>query len=252
MKRSNYHTHTVYCHHANNTIEEMILKAIEENFENIGFSEHTPLKPTRRFRLNLNEYETYLNEGHQLKLKYQDKINVYLGFECEYHQDEYEFFKKIKDHPYCDYLILGNHNLCNPHQCLDITYERCDLDQYYEQLKQASESGLFRMLAHPDYIFRYYNKWDEKAEMIAKKIIDVAIKHDLALGFNLKGLSICDTEFCYPTYHFWKLIKNTKAKLIIEADAHDKKYLEMSYWQKAYDLIDKWDLRANLIHSLNI
>jgi histidinol-phosphatase (PHP family) len=52
--KHNYHTHTTYCRHAQNTPEEMVQVAIEAGFATLGFSEHAPLTIHRNFRLNLH------------------------------------------------------------------------------------------------------------------------------------------------------------------------------------------------------
>jgi histidinol-phosphatase (PHP family) len=115
MLKHNYHTHTVYCHHAYNTAEEMVEAAIKFGYETIGFSEHAPLKPKRNFRLNTNEINDYINEINDLKIKYKNKIKILCGFECEYHRDEKQYYANIKNMKGVDYLILGNHNMGNPH-----------------------------------------------------------------------------------------------------------------------------------------
>ncbi|GHU47423.1 hypothetical protein FACS1894218_1770 [Bacilli bacterium] len=109
----NYHTHTVYCHHAVNTVEEMIKAAIKNGFKTIGFSEHAPLLRHRNFRMNLDDVDVYINEVNQMKKKYAEKIKVLLGLETEYHKSQYRYYKDLRDR--VDYLILGNHNCGNPH-----------------------------------------------------------------------------------------------------------------------------------------
>lgn len=38
----NLHTHTYRCHHAKGTDEEYVIKAIENGYDLIGFSDHAP------------------------------------------------------------------------------------------------------------------------------------------------------------------------------------------------------------------
>lgn len=152
-----YHTHTVYCNHAYNTVEENILAAIKYGYKTIGFSEHAPLNSVRPRRLNFANVQQYINEVNAMKEKYKDKIEVLVGFEAEYHQDEYEYYKKLRN--MVDYMILGNHNLGNPHDLLDLRRaDKIDLNLHLQQFIDGMKSGLFSAVAHPDYVFNYVTK----------------------------------------------------------------------------------------------
>jgi histidinol-phosphatase (PHP family) len=154
--KHNYHTHTIYCHHAKNTIEENIQAAIKLGYKTLGFSEHAPLKIHRNFRLNLSEVNDYINEVKILKKKYQKQIHILVGFEAEYHRSQYKFYKSLHDR--VEYMILGNHNLGNPHLSKDLKgLSAFDLEQYGEQLEDACKSGLFSAIAHPDYAYSFYH-----------------------------------------------------------------------------------------------
>lgn len=252
MLKHNYHTHTVYCHHAYNTAEEMILAAIKFGYETIGFSEHAPLKPRRNFRLNTDEIDDYINEINDLKIKYKNKIRMLCGFECEYHRDEKQYYHNIKNKRGVDYLILGNHNMGNPHNAQEWNNSNVNLKIYCQQTIDAINSGLFLMIAHPDFIFRYYPSWDEKCIEISKIIIDEVIKHNIPIGFNLNGLISKRTSMDYPTNEFWKLVSKTNAKVIIEADAHQIETLNEPIYQQGLKLINECNLQKNLIDKLEI
>jgi histidinol-phosphatase (PHP family) len=154
--KHNYHTHTVYCHHAKHTVEENIKTAIKFGYKTLGFSEHAPLKVHRNFRLNLNEIDDYINEVKFYKAKYKKSINVLIGLEAEYHRSQYPYYKKLRAK--VDYMILGNHNIGNPHKSRDLKVVKLlNLDKYGEQLEDACDSGLFSAIAHPDYIYNFYH-----------------------------------------------------------------------------------------------
>ena len=44
--RTNYHTHTTRCHHATGSDEEFVLSAIKGGYQELGFSDHTPVSYT--------------------------------------------------------------------------------------------------------------------------------------------------------------------------------------------------------------
>ena len=88
MRKTNYHTHTKRCMHACGKDEEYVLAAIANGYEELGFSDHTPWKYDTDYvahmRMRLDQAQEYLESIDALKQKYQDKIHILKGFECEY------------------------------------------------------------------------------------------------------------------------------------------------------------------------
>ena len=55
--KTNYHTHTTRCHHATGSDEEFVLSAIKGGYQELGFSDHTPVSYTHlRANTFLNTY----------------------------------------------------------------------------------------------------------------------------------------------------------------------------------------------------
>ena len=108
----NLHTHTYRCNHASGKDEEYVIKAIQNGYSTIGFSDHAPyIFPSGHissFRMLPNEAEGYAKSINSLKEKYKGKIDIKLGFELEYYpalfEKEIEFLKTFN----YDYLILGS------------------------------------------------------------------------------------------------------------------------------------------------
>lgn len=248
----NYHTHTNFCKHAKYTMEEMIIAAIDQGYELIGFSEHAPLRIHRMFRLNLSNLNEYLSLAQKLKAKYAKQIKVLIGLECEYHEDEHHFYQWLHDLPEIDYLIFGNHNNGNPMIPHPWSSRNVDFDVYCKQLETGFKSKLFACLAHPDYIISFYGKWDQKAIKLSKKIIDLSIKYDMPLGFNLNGFRFKKNTLDYPCDEFWKLVASSNAKVIVEADAHSVNTLQRSLVLKALEFAKTLGINKNIIDTLKI
>ena len=51
MKKTNFHTHTYRCGHANGSEEDMVCAAIKMGIEELGISEHVPLPHYRQHLL---------------------------------------------------------------------------------------------------------------------------------------------------------------------------------------------------------
>ena len=81
MKPFSYHVHTQFCD-GRSSAEEMVLAAIENGFDSLGFSSHSNL-PSRPelYGMKKENVEPYCREVLRLKEVYKDKINIILGIE---------------------------------------------------------------------------------------------------------------------------------------------------------------------------
>ena len=96
----NLHTHTVYCD-GKDTPEELVKRAIELGMTALGFSGHEYAPQDTDFCMSKDDTKRYTEEVLNLKKKYKDQIDIYLGIERDY-------FGKIDAYPY-DYVIGSLH-----------------------------------------------------------------------------------------------------------------------------------------------
>ena len=81
-----FHVHTWRCKHASDeTDQEIIEKAISLGAKKITFTDHVPF-PENPFgnRMDFEQLEEYLETLSSLKEKYQNQIDVKIGFEVEF------------------------------------------------------------------------------------------------------------------------------------------------------------------------
>lgn len=83
MTVSTYHTHSKYSD-GKNTLEEMVLAAIDAGMPEIGFSDHAPTPFYCDWSIKAQRLDDYKKEIKALKEKYKDKIKIYLGIEQDY------------------------------------------------------------------------------------------------------------------------------------------------------------------------
>ncbi|WP_434414804.1 histidinol-phosphatase [symbiont of Argiope bruennichi] len=251
--KNNYHAHTLWCRHAFNTAEEMILEAIKNNYQIFGISEHVGYfgKNDAGQRLHNDEVFAYISEMKALKQKYSDKITILTGFETEYLEDEKSWYEKLYQNKDVDYLILGNHfeNQILDEQYYGITIKSPEkLKAYVDQAIKGMESGLFSILAHPDLFMLSYKEFDENALIQSKRLIEAAIKNNVLLEVNINGLNMVSDpnnyhSWKYPNYNFWKLFSTYNHPCIINIDAHWK---EMLSNEKFQDLVFDFCKKLNL------
>ena len=100
MKFEDYHTHNSKCRHAIGTLQDYQNKALEYNLSLIGFSDHFPYDylcyyvpefeniPYQEYSMRLSEVDGYISELKELKKKSKGKIQVRIGFELDYFENQ--------------------------------------------------------------------------------------------------------------------------------------------------------------------
>ncbi len=251
----NYHTHTLYCNHAENTVDEMTLHAIAEGFKKLGFSEHIflPVNHNRK-RLKPEELELYIADVESAKIKYKGQIEILLGFEVEYSKEFEPFIKNLLSDKRIDYIIFGNHKLGDIVNNDGLAYDECenlsDIQQFYTRLEQGMTSELFLFVAHPDAVFMHYKEWNIGCEKIINEFLDAVEKNDIPLGFNANGFQ---KNWGYPDKNFWELVRERKnIKIVIEMDAHKTKTLTSELYEALKKQLIDWKLDDKLIETVDI
>ena len=110
---TNYHSHCLYCDGRAN-MEDFIRFAISEGFTSYGISSHAPLPFSTAWTMEWDRMDDYLSEFSRLKKKYADKIELAIGLEIDYLNEESNpslpCFQKLS----LDYRIGSVHMLYSP------------------------------------------------------------------------------------------------------------------------------------------
>lgn len=255
---NNYHTHTTYCRHSSNKLEELIQYAIDQGYQILGISEHCPYPPPNFTRNpKIEELDQLIKEFKEMKQKYSQKIELHFGLETEYCKERNEYYQNLKKREGIEYFIFGNHSYKD-----SVFYDEMEefidlntidaLEVYVKQTRDAFASGLFSAMAHPDLFLKGYHQWDEHALKATNTIINLSIEYDVPLGLNGNGLLYKRDEFYYPSDYFWKEVSKSKAKVIIETDAHELKVMSQEHNQKLFDYADRLNLNKNIINKLTL
>lgn len=250
---SNYHTHTYLCKHANGKPIDYVLRAIELGYQEIAITDHGPLNEeimnaiySRRMSYE-QYYENYLIDLDEAIKKYGTKIKILKGLEIEYFDsmkaNYEEFLKKM------DLLVLGQHYFYDNKKYCNV-YNRLtddEIKKYGQTLVRAMESGLFRIVAHPE-IFAYTRKWDDVCDNVAKMIIQAAKENNVYIELNANGIRNSKrhklfwpykdgiTNYAYPRIEFFKLVKEAHIPVIINDDSHDPSNLSDEATKETYNI----------------
>ena len=110
---TNYHSHCLYCDGRAN-MEDFIRFAISEGFSSYGISSHAPLPFSTAWTMEWDRMDDYLSEFSRLKAKYADEIELAVGLEIDYLNEESNpSLSPFQELP-LDYRIGSVHMLYSP------------------------------------------------------------------------------------------------------------------------------------------
>ena len=259
--KQSLHTHTIYAD-GKNTPEEMVLAAIQKEFDAIGFSEHSylpdPLVPEQ---MTVADMARYQQEVAQLKEKYKGQIQVFCGL-------EYDFYSDVPTEG-MDYLIGSVHYLDLQGETMtfdwDVPKTRKYVEtffagdymdfarSYFETMARLPERGAFDIIGHFDLLTKNNEKghfWDPAS----KEYLDLGFAAIHALQgkipffeVNTGAISRGYRTAPYPQMEFLKEFRRLGFGAVITSDCHNKEFLDCAFEEAAAILAEagfqsKWIL----------
>lgn len=259
MIKTNYHTHTTRCKHAEGLDEEYVIAAINAGFTEIGFSDHAPWPKLpiefQAIRMDVSEFPDYFQSIKRLQRQYANKIKINIGLEAEYYPDRMDYMKKLLEETPLDYLVFGNHfHLLEVRGRYYGNYSDTShlVEHYKEDSINGLKTGLYKIFAHPDLFVRSINQWTDEIEQMSREIIQCAKEMKVVLEYNLGGIrNFSHLEYTYPYHKFWELVAELKADVIIGVDAHSPQdFYDTESIKKAEDYLKSIGIK--IIDGLNI
>lgn len=254
---SNYHTHTFLCKHAIGDVEDYVKRAIQLGYHTIAITDHGPFtkelqKKLASRRMSIEQYdEIYLDHLQRARNNYKSEIKVLFGVEIEYMEELKALYEKFKKE--LDLLVLGQHYIFVNGKYISIfdhPLTEDEIEIYTNTVVKGLETGLFKILAHPEIFAWNIKDWDKKCEEVSKKIIASAIKNNVVLEINVNGIRNSyyqdkvfyqngEINFPYPRREFWLLAKQMNARIIINDDAHAPNRIQDKYTLAIYEEAEK-------------
>lgn len=230
MKQTfNLHTHTWRCGHATGQDIEYIENAIKVGFKCIGFSEHIQYRADKGKynRIDFEDFVSYFEEINQLKKQYSKAIKILCGLEAAYVPEAMQDFLDLAG--YCDYILLGQHQGGLNDRKYGLSCNDTELIYYADEIERGIETGLYDIVAHPDFFMCSRNNWNNICEQCAYQICRAAKTRCVPLELNIKGsYSFGNTikgesHIKYPYREFWEIVADVGNEVLYGWDAHSPK-----------------------------
>jgi len=249
--KCNYHTHTHFCDGKEN-MRFFVEKAIELQFNHLGFSPHAPISDEYYFTLTDDEIPEYLNEIKFYQKKYF-QIEIFKGMECDFIPSLTKDFSYYQDTFNLDYIIGGVHLVKVPNSN-DIWFidgqKRETYDEgiasffhhnikkavtcFWEQTYEMIETQKFDIIAHIDKIKmhnqgRFFNEEEEWYKKLVEHALELIIKNNIIVEINARGIYRLRCNDFYPSDFILEKLAKAKAPMVISSDAHRANELPLYY-----------------------
>lgn len=227
--KSNFHTHTKRCCHADGTEAEYAAEAFEKKLDILGFSDHAPFRDTDYgYRMQYEELPEYVEAVQAECERYAGKMRILSGLEIEYLPRYIDYYEYLLNDLKLDYLALGEHFFDVNGRVFNVFFSESteDFILYAKAISEALKTKYFSFLAHPDIMFLNYLAWDKNCDRACEIIVDAAAQTDIPVEYNANGIRRGKQEFPdglrdpYPHPKFWSMAKDAGLKVLVGSDCH--------------------------------
>ncbi|MGA3162833.1 MAG: histidinol-phosphatase HisJ [Verrucomicrobiota bacterium] len=241
---ADYHMHTPLCRHATGEPGEYAKRALELGFNEIGFSDHSPM-PRDDFddwRMRADQLDEYVGKIRKAQKDFP-QLTIRLALEVDYLPGHEDWIRDLAArHPW-DYFIGSVHYVSdswavdNPQQISK--WKNLDAFEvwsiYFERLTKAAETGFFEIIGHADLPKKFDHQSprdpsfaEASCTPLYKKFLDAAKKHNCAIELNTAGLRK-DCREIYPSRQILKLAFRKGVPIIFGSDAHAPEEVGMNF-----------------------
>lgn len=230
--KTNYHTHTQRCLHAQGTEEDYIAAALAAGVEILGFSDHAPFPDhDYGYRMPYSELKAYFSAVDRLSKEHVSDIIIRKSLEIEFLPKYRSYYEQLLTEKKVDYLLLGEHIYQEtPDRIRNITVEAESTETYLHYARAVSDAldtGYYRMVAHPDIFAMNKFAWDRNCDAACELILDAAVRNRVVIEFNANGFrrgihQYPDGErYMYPHVNFWTKVVHSGLEVIVGSDCHN-------------------------------
>ena len=229
----NLHTHTTFCD-GKNSVEEMIISALEKSMKSLGLSGHALTEHDTSYCMSYNSTLRYRDEVLNFREKYKDRIKIYLGLE----QDYYSVPPFIKT----DYLIGSVHYVLKNGEYIPVDETKqivCNsvnrfyngdiyafLEDYYQTVSDVFNKTKCDIVGHFDLPEKFnsdnslFDREHPRYIAAYEKALKTLICRDRIFEINTGGMSKGYTNQPYPSMTILKKIARQGGRITVTSDSH--------------------------------
>jgi histidinol-phosphatase (PHP family) len=255
----NYHTHSAFCD-GEGEPELYIIEALNKGFQAIGFSSHAPLPFYKYYVMRQEKLQDYCASIRELKLKYKNLIQVYLGLEIDYIPGIMgpcsPQFKALN----LDYTIgsihLVNNGKPNEYTYTDVGGEEFDqllrdmyggdiiqfIRHYYSLIREMVREHRPDIIGHLDLVkklnkdFQYFDETEAWYKEEIRRTLGVIADSNAVLEINTGGISRGYVTSPHPSPWVFQECNKQGIPIMLNSDTHSPKHLT-TYFKEAIPLL---------------
>ncbi len=219
--------HTPLCRHARGEPEAYAAHAVSLGFEEIGFSDHNPMRKDGfdNWRMNLSDMASYLGSVRVAR-EMHPGLRILVGLEVDYLPGHEDWIRELAAmHPW-DYLIGSVHYIEDwaiDDPSMRPLWEHRDTFEiwsaYFERLGMAARSGLFDIIGHADLCKKFGFHPKQDCSSLYGGFLREAARAGVAVELNTAGLRK-DCREIYPGLTFLTLARAAGIPITFGSDAH--------------------------------
>lgn len=235
---ADYHVHENYSSDApTGYVESYIQEAERKDIQEIAFTTHYIIQLDREHGIQENQINEYIENIRRADEETDIKLKA--GLEVDYFPDSERELGRILDEHSLDF-VLGSVHYVNgldigsrrqsPNFFLGRTISEA-ADEYYTEWKKAIESGLFDVIAHPDYWRKFIGlvydssvEWGDYGSILFKALDSMA-SYDVGFEVNTSAYRH-GLKTHYPIQEFIQAAFEAGVKTVtVGTDSHSPSHL---------------------------
>ncbi|MBQ8432962.1 MAG: histidinol-phosphatase [Clostridia bacterium] len=238
----NLHTHSQWCD-GKNGVEELLLNAMEQGFDSVGFSGHSPMFYAPEHGIAEGDVQGYIADVRTMKDKYRGQMEVFCGIELD-------LYSRLDLEPY-DYIIGSVHylkihgeyvgfdrNAATVKSVIDTYFGGDGLayaKAYYQTLATLPTRGRIDVVGHFDLITKHAENvsfFDEDSpayRRLALEAIEALLPKAPLFEINTGAIARGYRTTPYPSAFLLREIQQRGGGIIISSDCHDMHRLGQSF-----------------------
>ena len=258
-----------FCHHATDTLEDIVRSYIDKRFNWVGITEHAPpINDQLRYsdeaeaglsaQSLLERFDSYMIECRRLQDKYRSRIQLYAAVEIETYSGYEEFVPYLVERFEPDYIVGSVHYVndinfdysknsydraAESAGSIDLLYQDY-FDQQYEMIARLRPEvvGHFDLIRifDPDYRERM---GQEQVMVRMRRNLELIKEYDLILDFNLRALhkGALEPYVCAPIL---EMARDYGIKIVPGDDSHGLSTVG-NYFDQGVELLQSYGVSTD-------